>query len=696
MTSRTLSNRFAIGEFKNRIWIYIFMLIATAVREPIGLLIQIDAFMSMGYMSHEDIAESLRYGVSDCNTFMAIVMGFVFTLMAFGFVYSKSKVDMVHSLAIKRKDLFVSEFLTALIPSVAIQVINVVLVLVVVLGKGFMTHEIMLTAIWSLFSGIILTIAVICITAIAIMLTANLFIGICGAITLLVYADVMYAVIDSYCSICYQTYYSAYFASESWISVILGLPLVSGYESLGEFTGVVKLLVVIAEVVLLYFAARKLYLMRPSECTNKPLCYNITKPIIRICVVVLCSLTCGLSVFLISETISVSWYWFAMIGSAVIVHAILDAIFEQNFKKVFANWPQLILALVISAGISLLIQYDVFGYDRYMPENDKVESASVSLLSIENGMQWYDFERDANGISINNESRRLKETNLSDKGKALAIAECGIKSLDPERSAFVRNRVKALQHFEDPTVSEYIVCYHMKNGRQVYRRYRSNIELAYNVTKDVYEDASYRATQYQIEEIHDKVDLTKVELYDCYGDIKTVFKSADIDEMFDCYAIDLQNRTLDQLKNGMIVGTFSSYSANSNNDYSAGYVIYNNDKNTIDFLKKKGIELPDSRIKIAYDDIVALTPYDYRSNGDVAYDNMNEKLTKDDNAELIKAISDAMVVDSYTYINSVLNPYVNGIDINVEYKKNGEVVTAYASIPCGEMPVELEAFLGNK
>ena len=58
---------------------------------------------------------------------------------------------------------------------------------------------------------------------------------------------------------------------------------------------------------------------------------------------------------------------------ALISHCVIEVIYHFDFKKLFAHWPQLILAAALSMALFFSFRFDWWGYDSYLPEAENVE-----------------------------------------------------------------------------------------------------------------------------------------------------------------------------------------------------------------------------------------------------------------------------------------------------------------------------------
>ena len=61
------------------------------------------------------------------------------------------------------------------------------------------------------------------------------------------------------------------------------------------------------------------------------------------------------------------WAVFGAVMGALISHCVIEVIYHFDFKKLFAHWPQLILAAALSMALFFSFRFDWWGYDSYLP-----------------------------------------------------------------------------------------------------------------------------------------------------------------------------------------------------------------------------------------------------------------------------------------------------------------------------------------
>lgn len=701
MTSKTLSNKLFRQESLRRIWAYIIIAFITIVTGPGSFLILLDSIMSSTYSSKKDLIDYIdmyfKTGYPGRNIF-PIVMGLVLGYICFSYVYSKSKVDLFHSMPIKRQKLFVCEYLTSFIPGVIILIMQCILTILACVIKGVMGYVDVAALLGSTLLGLLVFFLAMNITVIAVMITGNKIVGVLGAIVLLVFPESVHSLIEQYKGFCYQTYMPGY-SARGLIETILNPICIANTDIAGKGVNIAYLCVVIIEAVVLFAVAMKLYIIRPSEKIGRALCYSFSEAIVRIPLVIFASLFGGIYLQYIFSNFSAGWYFviFAMCG--IVTHMVLEAIFNQSFKSVIRHPIQGIISLAVALFIALFFIYDLGEYDTYLPDKNKVASVSIGLNSIENDMSLYEVHTDADGeLSyeyIDSLEKKLANRNIKNTSNIYEMAKSGIDALKGERSAIARNRDVQMQaNGYDEEKNMYSICYHMKSGKDIYRTYTAPVDATYEAMSGIYSEPAYKEVCYSIDDYIEKKAVHKISIRDDF-DEEAVITGEDVEEFLLAYSNDLSERTLDDLRDNYPIAFLSNYDQKTYTDLLSGYYIYSFDSNTLDYLKSKGVEIKSPQMKVDAADVEEVYVRDYR------YDVINPiakevKYVSGSDDEIIAKICDIGVADHFTYINSVLHKFEQGVEGEVSLRNgNKEPIYTMIRFHLGELPEKIRTDLDN-
>lgn len=187
-----------------------------------------------------------------------------------------------------------------------------------------------------------------------------------------------------------------------------------------------------------------LYRARRSEAAADSVAFSWAKPIFRYVIALVGGLSLGLGLYwLISNgegsRVALAIYLLVM---TVICYFAAEMLIRRSLRVFRKSWKGLVAACAVTALLCVAMGFDVFGFERYVPEAEKVESVSVNL----SGWNY------AEGLDCTDEKTVLA---------AIAAHE---RILDHGRPGA-----------EERSATLYI-AYTMTGGRQVERKYRFELE----------------------------------------------------------------------------------------------------------------------------------------------------------------------------------------------------------------------------
>ena len=72
------------------------------------------------------------------------------------------------------------------------------------------------------------------------------------------------------------------------------------------------------------------------------------------------------------------WAWFGLVFGVVLFHAIIDIIYEFDFRALFHHWKQMLIFLCAAAvAVFAGFRADIFGYDSDAPDQSQVEAVGL-------------------------------------------------------------------------------------------------------------------------------------------------------------------------------------------------------------------------------------------------------------------------------------------------------------------------------
>mgnify|MGYP000316910174 FL=1 len=432
-----------------------------------------------------------------------------------------------------------------------------------------------------------------------------------------------------------------------------------------ELKWLTRIIIVILASIAFLFINLFLYRKRASEAAGKSVSFNVIKLPIKSMMVIFMSILMYLLGYEVMND-SIAWGLFGLIVSGVITHCVMEIIYNQDFKKIFAKKIELLVLIIISIFIAAAFQFDIFGYDSYIPSASQIKSTAViSDLLESNSEQYYNKVEISDGYYDDSfvdvdyasdskiEADQIKKMDIKNKDAVLELARQGIEAakydLEPQGDF---DRV--------------LISYKLKNGRTVGRVYYLDLDQSTSGLSSVYADESYKKSSYPIlsENPENIVSVDFNGIMD--NDTHIVFHDDEFKKKFvETYKKELMNldyetklksypfasiRFNDDFMEGALrkyAGfnyTSDSTSATNSkwdNIYASSlesvgfYPIYPEFKETLDLLKEMGVE------------ITYKFPAEYVESIDVSYNDW-ENITLDDNNEEIESYSSETTPKTFT------------------------------------------------
>ena len=703
MTSKSLFFKLLKEDFKVRIWTLAVSILIFFFSHIVGTAMMLSMYKyNSEFLEPTDL---LSYKVEFVQTFYSYIgiknplFAFIFVVLAvvvamsgFSYLYSKKKVDMYHSLPVRREVLFfvkiLNGILIVILPYIVCSFIASLLVLVNMGDAG-----IIVTTFFSVAEWILLFIFNYTIVIFAIMLTGNMLIGILACGFLNFYAPAFSQLISGYESTFFDTYYEVGFIAEKVLLKLSGIMVI-----FGVFDGRLreKMLIAVVGSIVLLVINLLLYKKRASESAGKSISFNIIKLPIKFMIVIFMSMLMYLFGYEMMSN-SIAWGVFGAVSAGIITHCIMEIIYNQDFKKIFAKKLQMLICIVISLFVAAVFQFDIFGYDRYIPKVSDISSAAVVSDFLEsNASQYFNemgFHNETRYDSITNieyasdndiESMLMREMNIKDKEAVVALAKLGVANLSSEwRADSISERV--------------LISYKLKSGKKVQRVYNIDFDAAIKELSSIYDDEGYKTGMYPILS-EDSKNIVSVDFNGIRDNDKHLTsENGDLAKLAEVYKKELMSLKYDtKVKSYPFAsirfndadaqkildaaykdrGNYSDYSSDSKYsdlmDDVGYYPVYPEFKETVAMLKEMGVDVKE---KMSVEDIDRIEVSEFNPEQiETYYDSYNETGTKVfTDAKDIEEILDKVVVCDSPYKED-LNEDVN---FNVLIYLKSDVSDAY-------------------
>ena len=698
MTSKSLFFKLMKEDFKTRVWtlaisilIFFFSLIVAT-----AMMISFNLYEGSAYSYKADLALNFISYIDVKNPFFGIifiVLSLVMAMSGFSYLYSKKKVDLYHSLPVKREVLYFIKLINGiLIVVIPFIICGIVASLLAIANTGKIS--VLIAAIWAIAEWTLLFILSYFLTLFSIMLTGNMLIGIlaCGFFSF--YFPLISLVLKGYQSSFFDTYYTSGFIIENVLPNMSSFMLMFNIFELKWLT---RIIIVILASIAFLFINLFLYKKRASEAAGKSVSFNVIKLPIKAMMVIFISILMYLLGYEVMND-SIGWGLFGLIVSGAITHCVMEIIYNQDFKKIFAKKIELLVLIIISIFIAAAFQFDIFGYDSYIPSASQIKSTAViSDLLESNSEQYYnkveisDGYYDESFVDVDYasdskiEADQIKKMDIQNKDAVLELARQGIEAakydLEPQGDF---DRV--------------LISYKLKNGRTVGRVYYVDLDQSTSGLSSVYADESYKKSSYPIlsENPENIVSVDFNGIMD--NDTHIVFHDDELKKKFvETYKKELMNLDYEtklksypfasiRFNNDFMEGALRKYAGfnytsdsttavNSkwenvyaNSLESVGfYPIYPEFKETLALLKEMDVE------------VIYKFPAEYVESIDVSYNDW-ENIDLDDNDEVSGSYTGATTVKTFTDKKDIEDILDKLVICDSPYKENLNEDRNYAAI----------------
>lgn len=202
-----------------------------------------------------------------------------------------------------------------------------------------------------------------------------------------------------------------------------------------------------------------LYQKRPSEAAGNALAYPGTAPFIKVMISIPTALFLGL---LIGSMYSVSTKWIILVSllSVILLCALIEFIYHLDLRRLFAGKYSSLLSFLGVAGILCILQFDLFGYDTWLPKESSLESMALDISQV-NGYFCYPDRIVYNTMDASNpDFLEDEDIQISDFSPIYELAQKGVEN---HRTGLDKNAGDDCVNIS--------IRYNKKSGKSVYRRY---------------------------------------------------------------------------------------------------------------------------------------------------------------------------------------------------------------------------------
>ena len=519
MKSKIYSSEYMKSSSKGQRWIPAFAMIAFLLAFPVAELILMGKWNERSYTQSQLSYLYSSLWSSDFLTMGAAVVAvtaFFAAVSGFWYLYSPRKVDFYHSLPVKRSTLFLHRVLLAVLYYLVPYVIMEFAAVCIGAARGYYSLSIMKKALILLVLHLLMYLLVYFSTVLVIACTGTMLMGALAWAGLFTYSIVLAVMLQLSGHLFFDTWYEGSYGILAAVRN-LGSPLmvivsfIDRYSS-GSFGK--QLLILILTLFIMAALSWMAFCRRRSENTGKALVYTWMEPVLSALITIPSGLGIGLIFYMIPEDSSkTAWWIFGMILGTILVHGILEVIYEMDFRRFFRRKVQLMIFGGVVAICALTMKMDLLGYDSYFPAYDNLQGVVINVSNLSYTEQLCNVEKKENGIY------KIRYTATSDNSS-------GLLDQPVMKSKALYNSLKDIRLQNEKgkkSGRRMYVRYINKQGFSVCRSYNVSSAQAQNLMEALYDEQIWKENRYSFFQL-DKQYLKEVTGIFCDGDIQTLFE----------------------------------------------------------------------------------------------------------------------------------------------------------------------------
>ena len=323
---------------------------------------------------------------NDFNKIVVIGLAILLGTVIFSYLHNKKKIDFYHSLPITRSNLFFIKYLLGIAIALPIIIISHFLlygIFSILLGDNIVNFKEILEAV---VIDIVFFMAIYSITVFANILAGNTIIGIILSGVLLNLFSIIILVIFSLSDIFfspiidlghisdYQLKYNpivCYFVLKNNIDYVSVTSM--NFTKINILSMYILITLIITIINLILFKIRK------SEKAGVCISFKYAKTILKYLGVCIGAVLVGVIFYLISNSIFA--LYLGVILGCIILHCLVEIIYDFDFRAIFKNWYSIIGCFVICCLIIFSYQFDIFKRIDYVPNIDKIENVDINIYN---------------------------------------------------------------------------------------------------------------------------------------------------------------------------------------------------------------------------------------------------------------------------------------------------------------------------
>lgn len=561
MTSKISCIKLIKENIRHRAWLAALTAVAFLLMMPVYTILYLNSLDRSVYEYNTAQSEidnfPMLFNCSRLAIFVAIlaILVLLCALTGFWHIHSREKLDFYGSLPVRRERLYASAWLAGLVILYVPYFICAALTAVTGAASGLVpvTAHMAGHCLQSFLGGVLAVFVIYNACVFAVILTGRTITALLSCLAVCVYPLIVLYSISQLQADYFHSFYSVgpsvadrFGPYVSPAGLFVSLLQKSTMDTFSP--GIVTAALLMSAILLA--ASFLMYRIYPSEAAGTTIVFPLSAPILKVLISVPCSVFTAMLIVDFMQIPGESVSILLSILTALILCAVMEFIFHMDLRKLLNGWKSSLISTIGAAAVICIFQFDLTGYDTYIPEESSVKAIAFYPDSFSSYFSYPGYES-------------LTEAGLesyvpSDQTDTVyALARSGIANLE---NGIIPDSLynTASTHTDDDYMTA-VFHYELNSGRTVSRQYAILREDAANALEEFLSHDDYRRQIFPVTQI-DRSTVTGISVFDMYGTEKILdLDKKQREELLTAYETDLMNTSPDTLINGSAVAELSLY-----------------------------------------------------------------------------------------------------------------------------------------
>lgn len=630
MTSKISYFKFIKADIRQRGWLAALSAVLFFLLMPVYTLLTLDGMKATaasngGNSSFLDMASNafprMFNGTSLPLAITIALLGLVCAATGFSYLHSKEKQDFYQSMPLGRFRWFTVSYVSGLLMFLVPYLVFGGCTLLIGQLNGLMDPKLFIACLTAMLGGLLGFLICYHTALFAMFLTGQLVTGILASLVLFVYGSILTALYGGLVGSFFKTWshsspnklsYVLNYSSPASLYVCINTG--TTYRGLGSTTIVCTLLCIV------FLLACSLILCRyyPAEAAEHAIAFPKSAPVIKILIAMPTALFAGLLADSLNSNTENLWIIFISILTVVLLCLMIEFIYHRDLRQILSGK----ISTAVSVGgvliILFLLQFDVFGYDSYLPKENNITNMSIYCDSFSNYFSYPESYQ-----SINYDQLTAPGAAIKNYAPLYQLAKTGVEN---EKQGITPSAIDQGKHRDAENIT---LRFGLSKKRSVYRKYAVDRTKLLDAMRQLCKSETYRKELFPVFHL-DRKEILQISAQDIYYHLSKLSLSREQqNQLLDAYEKDVLNVDISTLANDAPLGELwvelpdrntsgtddsSAISDASDKSSDSGNAtimlgrlyVYSSYRNTLNLLNQFGYTF---RTKIDPEDVLLMTYY---------------------------------------------------------------------------------------